>query len=188
METTIDYKNYIIEIEQDTFPMNPLENYSMFGNITYNPRSRYMLGDTPMDGEKVDRIARSRDYITIPVFAYVHSGATVKVGESNPFTCPWDSGQSGIVFISRADARKELGIKRITKKQEERIKEYLTGTVETFNQYITGEVYCYKIKDAEGNIIDSCWGYYGDPEKNLLIDDAKRIIDLYYIEKDAETV
>jgi hypothetical protein len=31
-----------------------------------------------------------------------------------------------------------------------------------FDQYLRGEVYRFTVKDEDGNIIDSCGGYYGD--------------------------
>jgi hypothetical protein len=37
----------------------------------------------------------------------------------------------------------------------------MRSEVDTYNQYITGEVYYYAITDADGEIVESCGGYYG---------------------------
>ncbi|SHF15500.1 hypothetical protein SAMN02745133_01946 [Desulforamulus putei DSM 12395] len=45
----------------------------------------------------------------------------------------------------------------------------LQSEVETYSQWLEGDVYGFVLKDAEGNEIDSCWGFYGtDWEKNGL--------------------
>lgn len=35
------------------------------------------------------------------VWAYVHSGVVLRIAESNPFTCRWDSGLAGIITVRR---------------------------------------------------------------------------------------
>ncbi|GAF98690.1 unnamed protein product, partial [marine sediment metagenome] len=55
-----------------------------------------------------------------------------------------------------------------SKKLRKRIEGYLKGEVETYDNYLTGYVFGYCIKDADGEDVDSCWGFYGDPEKSSL--------------------
>ena len=38
----------------------------------------------------------------------------------------------------------------------------MEGEVETFNQYLNNDVYGFTIEDEDGNVIDSCGGFYGD--------------------------
>jgi len=178
MEDVIEYNGYKINIIQDVDSYNPRVDDNL-GKITYNPSGSYILGDTPMDGEDVNKIENNtREYISIRVFAYIHSGTTIKASDSNPFHCSWDSGQSGIIFISKEKARKELGYIRLTKSKVEKIRNYLVSEVETFNNYITGEVYGYDIEDSEGEEIDSCYGFYGDDHrKSGLLETAEGLID-----------
>ena len=64
------------------------------------------------------------------------------------FSCPWDSGQVGFIYVSREKVRKEYGWKVITKEREERIYEILRGEVEVYDQYLTGQVYGYIVFEA----------------------------------------
>lgn len=178
---TLNYKNHTIKILHDPCPANPLTEFENLGEITYNPKAR-ILGDVPMSGERVNSILKNkREYIAIPVYAYVHSGATIRASEKgNPFHCPWDSGMSGIIFVLKTKVRNEYGWKKITKARRENIINNLISEVETFDQYLTGQVYGYEVEETG----DSCWGYYGNPEESGCIEDAKSVVDYLVTQKD----
>jgi hypothetical protein len=103
----------------------------------------------------------------LPVYVYDHSGARMN---TTGFSCPWDSGQIGWI-IAFKDTIKSLfpSWKISTQKRRESILEWLRGEVETYSAYMSGEVYGFQITEnadpddpERGDIIDSCWGYYGD--------------------------
>ena len=147
-----------IKIEIDSEPQNPRTDWEPFGTITTKKGGRYYLGEKPMDAEDMERIYNNKkEYISLPVYAYIHSGTCLN---TTGFSCPWDSGQSGIIYISKDKVRKEFRVKRISLKLFNRIEEILRGEVETFSQYLGGEVYGFIIEDLEGEILDSCWGFY----------------------------
>ena len=98
-------------------------------------------------------------YIVLKLYLYDHSGISLS---TSPFSCPWDSSQVGYIYVSKETAYKEYGIKRITKEWKDKILLYLEGEVETFNQYLNNDVYGFTIEDEDGNVIDSCGGFYGD--------------------------
>ena len=155
-----------VRIEYDADPANPAEGENL-GQITYNARSRYVLGTEGIDNDRFDEISRQvRDgkLIGIPVFAYVHGGSTIRAAWENPFGCPWDSGRSGWVYTSREKALAEHGATRLTKALREKVYSVLRAEVETFNQYLNGDIYGYMVErlvDGEWEIVDSCWGFYG---------------------------
>ena len=149
----------VITIDYDVEPQNPRTEWDNFGTITCNPNSRYYLGEEQKDAEEVDAIFNNKkEYIALPVYAYIHSNTCLN---TTGFDCPWDSGQSGIIYVSRAKIRKEFSVKRISPKLFSKVIELLKGEVETFSDYLSGEVYGYEIKDSEGLITDSCYGFYG---------------------------
>lgn len=156
-----------VRIEYDPDPESPSQWGSLLGEITYNARSRYVLGTEPVDLDRFEEIGRkieSGEYIGLPVYAYVHSGATIRAGETNPFSCPWDSGRSGWVYTTREKVLAEYGGKRMTKAIKERALTHLREEVEAFDIYLRGEVYGYVVEhlvDGEWEQRDSCWGYYG---------------------------
>lgn len=133
--------------------------------ITYNPRSRYVLGTVIADDERDEAIARSirsGEYIGMPVFAYVHSGVMIHAAEINPFHCRWDSGRSGWAYMTKAEVRSLMGVKRITKSIKEQALALVRAEVENFSQYLNGEVYGFVIRDTNTDeVLDSCWGMYG---------------------------
>jgi len=147
-----------VSIFHDDFPLNPRIDYDNLGTMTYNPRSREAFGEKAMEGEEVDAIFNNEhDYIALPVYAYVHSGATLN---TTGFSCPWDSGQSGIIYVSRAKVREEFSVKRISPKLKEKVEGILRAEVETFSKYIGGEVYAFTVKNKEDEVIESCGGFF----------------------------
>lgn len=128
---------------------------------------------------KIDEIinkAIEDNYIILPLYLYDHSGITMNV---SGFSCQWDSGQVGYIYISKEDARKELKYKLITKNRIEKIKERLTKEVEIYDEYLRGDVYFYKItKENEDDDIGGCSGFYGyNFEENGLLEYARDDID-----------
>jgi hypothetical protein len=113
-----------------------------------------------------------RDTIVLPVWMYDHSGCCYAAADSNPFHCPWDSGQVGWIFISRADARARLGVKRLTQKHIDKIRDQLISEVKIFSEYVNGEVYGFTVFDPEGEELDSCGGFYGS-DRDYMLKEAK---------------
>jgi hypothetical protein len=166
----IEYKNHIIEIVQDTSPESPRE-WDNLGTM-YCLHERYDLGDKHnLDFEEIKQIAESDKYISLPIYMYDHSGITIN---TTGFSCTWDSGQLGIIAVSKDKIRKEFNKKRLSKKFISKILEYLASEVKTYDQYLNNDVYGFEIKDSSGNVIDSCWGFYG---QDCCISEAKSYLN-----------
>lgn len=163
MSTTFQITDRVsIRIEQDQGAESPA-NWSNLGEITYNARARYVLGTEGVSNDRFAEISRQvldGELIGVPVWAYVHSGATIKAAGDNPFGCPWDSGRSGWAYCTKEKAIAEFGKKVMTKKVRDAAIKCLIGEVETFNQYLRGDVYGW-IVEVDGVQVESCWGCYG---------------------------
>ena len=176
----IKYKGHTIEIHTDEDPINPRENDNLGTMICFH-RS-YDLGDpmvkddyTDQDSFKAYLKANEKQLIILPLYLYDHSGITMN---TTGFSCPWDSGQVGIIYITKEKARKEYGWKSLNAARIEKIKERLRAEVKEYDQYLTGDVYGYVVKDSTGEEIHSCWGYWGsDHEASDLLPSARGEID-----------
>jgi hypothetical protein len=90
------------------------------------------------------------------------------------FTCRWDSGQVGYIYIDKEKALKEYGGKIFSRQLKKRLTSYLEGEVEVYDQYLTGDVYGFQLLDPEGEEVDSTWGFFGsDPKENGMMDDIE---------------
>lgn len=83
-------------------------------------------------------------YISLPLYLYDHSGLTMSTGA---FSCPWDSGQVGFIYVSRAKLREALGWPRITKAREQEVLELLRGEVEEYDNYLQGNVWSFVVEE-----------------------------------------
>lgn len=142
---------------------------------------RYSLGDKDRGYDSKDynswkemfKAIAKKNAIILPLYLYDHSGITIS---TKPFSCPWDSGQIGFIFISREKILEEYNRKHLSQKLLQRITTYLEGEVETYDQFLTGDVYGFKVYENEEALDededeDSCWGFFGsDPKKNGMLD------------------
>ena len=182
---TITYKNHTINIIYDPDPQNPRTEWDNLGKMICF-HNRYDLGDkhnyqSPIEcAENINE----KTAIILPLYLYDHSGPTIN---TTGFSCPWDSGQVGIIYVTKTDIRKEYGWKRLSKKRKALINQYLGNEVEIYDYYLKNEVFGYSImklekecpmcQHNEAEEIDSCWGFYGtDFEGNGLLEQAKGCI------------
>jgi len=178
MKDTTEYRGFWIKIERDEHPTSPRENDNI-GTMVCKHR-RYKLGDIQdIDQDEFDRIRNSSDYISLPIYMYEHSGITIS---TKPFSCHWDSGLLGMIYVEAKKAKKEYGkqfsIQAVTERLNAEVKEY--------DQYLTGDVWGYSIydKNPEENKdiewIHECDGpFFGE---DYCIEEAKRMVD-YYADK-----
>jgi len=150
---------------------NPRIDYDNLGTM-YCFSNRYTLGDEhELTIGEVNKIEKSNKYVTLPLYLYEHSGITMK---TTPFSCQWDSGKVGIVTVNKEKVRNEFGVKRISKKFQEKIEQYLVNEVKEYDQCLRGQIFGYEIK-LHDEVIDSLYGFYGDELKtNGMLDSIEK--------------
>ena len=124
------------------------------------------------DGLKDQLIKDYSPASILPVYLYDHSGLTVS---TEPFSCPWDSGQVGFILISKEKALEVSLRQKMSKKLQEWSERYLKASLEEYDQYLRGDIYGYVIKDEDDNELDSCWGFYGI---ETAIEEAEYALDI----------
>jgi hypothetical protein len=97
----------------------------------------------------------------LDLYLYDHSGITMN---TTGFSCGWDSGQVGIIYVSKEKALKEWPLQENETEEEweKRIYKYLDGEVKNYDAYLTGDVWGYIVTDnLDDEVVESCWGFYG---------------------------
>lgn len=109
-------KLFFMTAEQDNMPLNPRENDCNCCTICY-VRNRY-LGSSKYDNDKdfadsddlddylVGLKDRGTEFVSVPLYAYVHSGITISTGS---FGDPWDSGCFGIAICTKEQVVNAFG-------------------------------------------------------------------------------
>ena len=187
--------NYITRTYQEDSPESPRCWDNLGTMVCFH--KRYNLGDKHdyksgdydgWDEMEKDIIKRENVGVILPLYLYDHSGITMN---TTGFSCNWDSGRVGFIFISKKKMLEEYGGKVVTQKLKDRVEGYLKGEVETYDQYLTGDVYGYKVFKVETcdkgceheEELDSCWGIYG--EENCMSEGVD--IMGYYINQEVVT-
>jgi hypothetical protein len=150
-----------VKVFRDQDPESPRE-WDNLGTMACWHR-RYRLGDKHGFREPADfqEWAKGRDLVLLPLYLYDHSGITMN---TTGFSCPWDSGQVGWIYVERAKVLKEWGRKRWTAALRRKAENVLRQEVNAYDDYLTGNVRGFVVEDEAGAHVDSCWGFYGEPE------------------------
>lgn len=175
---------YKVKIVQDENPESPRTSMDNLGTMVCF-HSRYNLGDkhnydhgdyNGWDEMKLDIIKNEKVGVILPLYLFDHSGLSISTGDFND---RWDSGQIGFIFVSKDKMLKEYGGKICTKQLKEKVTKYLEGEVETYDQYLRGDIYGYKVwrlgkkSGKKKELIDSCWGFYGEDQ---CLDEARACV------------
>lgn len=148
---------YTVKTRYDDSPESPRE-WDNAGTVVLVNSCRYDFGDETADADTIRAIMADPAVIALPVYMYDHSGITIN---TTGFSCGWDSGMVGCIYISKTKAVQEWGKKICTAKVRTRAIAFLRGEIETLDQYITGTVYAFEVYDRDNELVDSCFGYYG---------------------------
>lgn len=159
IETFDSYGNSV-SIYSDEDAQNPRTECDHFGHMICF-HGRHNLGDEhKLSIEEALEIEERTDVVCIALYLYDHSGITMRAStKGNPFTCPWDSGKVGIIYVTHDEIKKEYGA--VDGTSIEKAAKLLLAEVQEYDQYLTGDVYGYVVTDKDGEEIDSCWGIYG---------------------------
>jgi hypothetical protein len=130
-----------------------ITSHSMYRDSFEEEYNLSNLLDLYKIGEKIGLFA-----LCLPLYLYDHSGIRMS---TSAFSCSWDSGQVGFIYVTKEQARNKFNVKRIGKKLVERINNILLSEVEKYDQFLTGDVYGFEVLDDNEDPIDSCWGFYG---------------------------
>jgi len=163
----IENGDLVLRIVQDDNVENPRTSWDNLATmVCWHPR--YELGDiqVPRDQaqESHDEMVSEGDEV-LPLYLYEHGGITMS---TSGFSCGWDSGQVGFIYVSKAKIIEEFGDD--SEASRENVRTSMIGEVETFDQYLTGAVYGFIVErktgcDSCGNVemehVDSCFGFYG---------------------------
>jgi hypothetical protein len=178
--------NFIVRTYQEDSPESPRSWDNLGTMVCFH--NRYNLGDkhdynsndyNGWDEMEKDIIKRENVGVILPLYLYDHSGITMN---TTGFSCNWDSGRVGFIFISKQKMLQEYGGKIVTQKLKDRVEGYLKSEVETYDQFLTGDVYGYRVFKEENGVeeeLDSCWGFYGE---DTCMEEGVGIME-YYIEK-----
>lgn len=164
--------NFCARFLQDEFAENPRDLYPHMGRILSTP-TLYTLADDYRSPEEITALCRRHDIVCLPVYALVHSGTWLS---TTPFHQPWDSWQSGIIYVEKEALRKEWNVTRLTQKHIREAQKLLEREVAEFSAYLSGDVWGYQIfripddvapEDVEDaaceawELVDSRCGFYG---------------------------
>jgi hypothetical protein len=197
---TIEQDGFVGKIYQDDYPESPIEWDNLGKMICWH--NRYTLGDGKLleqySESKECRLKNLTDYCNgwdeveevlkkefgvvaiLPLFLYDHSGISMRTYPHGQHA-GWDGGYVGFIYATKEDILKEFSVKRISKSLIEKVTKILESEVETYNQYLTGDVYAFCIEDGEGEIVDSCGGFYG---MDYCIKEVKSQMEYYIKERE----
>jgi hypothetical protein len=138
---------YQIQHETEEVLCNPREDDNLGSMVCYHRRydlgdkDPYLPGHYKPNARDFSGWEHMREYLNkvhdlavcLPVYMYEHGAIAVS---TKPFSCPWDSGRIGFIFVSKEKLRKEYGVKHITASLVAKAVRILEAEVQEYNQYL----------------------------------------------------
>lgn len=159
----------ILQIVRDEDPHNPRADDTFSTMLCFH--SGYNIGDNHSynkddyggwDSLKHFIVKDERPLIIKELHMYDHGGIAIS---TSPFSCRWDSGQIGYVWISQNHIDHigcHMQDSETWQDYINRLDRYLENEVTEYNDYLQGNVYGFQLLDDNKNVIDSCYGFIGD--------------------------
>lgn len=163
----IEYRGCKIRIYPDLEAESPREWANVGTMACWH--SRHRLGDEqPKEDPQTYLNRLPKGTIILPLYLYDHSGLTIA---THPFSCPWDSGKVGFIYVTPEKAKAEWPKARYWRKAAKR---YLEQEVKTYDRWLTGSFLRWESLNEEGEFIDATSSV---DDLNYAISEAKASID-----------
>lgn len=198
--------NEEVRIIQDESPESSREWDNLGKMVCFH--KRYDLGDkTDLKSDNFDGWDELETYlrkeeraiVVLPLYLYDHSGLRMKVGSFSGLLpeghARFDSGQVGFIYATQKAIEEAWGKVELTTNLLDKVKTLLVEEVKTYDQFLSGDVYgftlvkiikCDECENADEEVIDACWGFYGDnPKTNGMLEHlGKKWKDVEFEEND----
>lgn len=150
----------VLEIHSDEDAENPRSFENTGTMVCFH--KRYSLGDRHnLSSDEALRLSKKKGYTSLPLYLYDHSGLTIS---TTPFSCPWDSGLLGFIWVKNKDACSKHGWAKLTRTRREEIIKTLEAEVRLYDTYLRGDTFRFDTYE-DGVLKDSCGGFYGTDHK-----------------------
>lgn len=160
-----------VKIVRDDDPPNPRIDYDHLGTMACWHK-RYKLGDVQPkeDPEAWLRDNAPKGSIVLPLYLYDHGGITIS---ASAFSCRFDSGHVGYIICPLEKILEFFNIEKINPEAVDQVTKILLSEVKEYDDYLTGNVWGYSIETGDGEVIDSCFGFFGDGAIECMLDNVE---------------
>lgn len=208
------YKSYtcIVKYDESSWE-NPIEDYDQpegFGIDLSNHRDfKAFVEELPVDmGDFFDYLSGRLDpdndewdaevaytckefedkYFYRIVRMYCHGSCTIGIGNGYPFNDPWDSGTAGVVFIPKETVIREGLYGASEGMTDDRLElaavTFMKSQVELFDDWMNGRGFYWVVEDSEGEVLESCGGYWGDSGAEYAMQEALNTAEYLHQEQE----
>lgn len=171
----VKHNGFTLHVNPDYDPPHPRRDCDHLGTML-GWHSRYCLSDTPKYAEPDDFYESEeakKIYVSLPVYMLDHSGISLSTEDFND---PWDSGRLGLIYCTKEQAEKWYGYLP----DEETLKQHLRSEIEEYNDYLNGSWYQFHIEGLNGEIEESCGGFYQSDTFSDVLEDMKEYVGVEY--------
>ena len=164
-----------LHVEIDDNPPHPREDCDNLGTLLgWHRHYRFSdKDDYPTSKDFYESEEAKNIYVSLPVYLLDHSGLFLSVTDFND---PWDSGLLGVIYCTKEQAEKWFG----TLPDKKVIKDELRNEIGAYNNYMNGCWYGFYIEGLNGEIEDSCGGFFQSKDFKSVLNDMKECVAQEY--------
>ncbi len=172
----IKLNGFTLHINPDYDPPHPRRDCDHLGTML-GWHTRYNLSDNskyPSPRDFFESEDAKNIHVMLPVYMLDHSGIFLSTEDFND---SWDSGRLGLIYCTKEQAEKWYGYLP----DEETLKQHLRSEIQEYDDYLNGSWYQFRIEGLNGEIEESCGGFYqGETFADMLADMKEYVGEEYH--------
>jgi hypothetical protein len=166
--------------DEEQFASNPRENDNLaviasigseqFGETHHREGAYFNIGegDDERDVNPVEYYRADSDVVAalgLRYSDYGSSGSAIHITDD-------EDDVNGVAFVTR-ERCEELGVEPTREECERQIR----GEIDEYDSWLRGDVYGIVVRDADGEVAESVWGFIGDPfaADSYIVSEAKSL-------------
>lgn len=165
---------YTVNVQIDPYPSNPREDDPLFTMAFWHKGYKSPDQNPFNDREEFKEHFESVEALIFPVYMQEQSHILYKLGEPggdvgvgymyitvNKIVDTWGHLDETMKDLSRwQDNGIVITLEDIPVDVLDTVKTYAVGELEDYENYANGNVYYWSVEDPDGNVLESCGGYY----------------------------
>lgn len=181
---TFELAGRTVKIHYEEYPEDPRQ-FDPMGRMVFAASREYVLGDDQYETARwckddvapetiarwLTRFGGAAVVVGLQFNDYGSSGAVLLVDDD-------PEGANGFLYVTKDKVLEEYG--DLSPESLDKARHHLHAEANEYKAWVEGRVYGFTVSDDAGNVLDSCWGFYGDDwEASGLLDAARESADEY---------
>jgi hypothetical protein len=150
-----EHAGLTVKIVPDDMPQTPGEDFDTLGEMVYSFNNRWARPDSTSENI---RDLRFEGCTVVPVRFSDYGSSGSRFHETDI------KDANAYIYVKPRKIIEEYG--DASSKSRRQARKCLRSEIDVWDQIAQGYIFGFVIENSDGDVLDSCWGFIGDPDRN----------------------